>query len=398
MNTEPVHASVIDDKIDVRHRLQLLLEWQNSWKEQVRFLDQKIGAMDKESLRDIDLQKAAEIDSLRRRIELQQVKVPFEISPEIIKAVGYGKLRKHLVEQFVQLSKEERLLWMNNFLFIMTPDIRKLNDKIGRIRAYRSFGQQRNFLLGGLSGMGKTTYLDWFTSNYIPSVERERNYVPIIKMDAPEGSSVKELLRRMIVACGANYLERDTEGKLLQKVSFFFQRCGVEVVIIDEVEHIKSRSVRRRVLEVSNMTYHIPIICASCEPHMWVEGDSEVEGRWNDYFRLEPYTGKRLEQLLSFLNLLLPFAQNSFLRPAPKKRIASSKETNTSEQENDSAEVAFIEEVTKGKLGNIMLLIREASKDAIVQDLPYLNKDLLQKTWGNIQTRPAKVGKREKTA
>jgi hypothetical protein len=378
---DKVQVVALDNMTNVRQRLQHLFEWQEAWNAQVRYLDQQIAAI-YDAPKETELQKAAQINGLRRRLELQQVKIPLEVSPEVIMTIGYNELRHHLVKQFAQLSKEEKLLWLNNFLFIMTPDLRKLNDKIARIRGYRSFGQQRNFLLGGLTGMGKTTYLDWFTSNYTPKVERERNHVPIIKIDAPEGNSTKELLQRIILACGANFLERDREGTLFMKVSLCFQHCGVEVMIVDEVEHIKSHNVRRRLLEVSNMAFHVPIICASCEPHKWVEGDSEIEGRWNDYFRLERYTGRRLEQLLSFLNLMLPFTQNSFVSSAPQKS-ASSKEIS-------NPEIAFVQEVTKGKLGNIMLLIKEASRDAIEQGLPYLNKELLKKTWSNIQTKPAK--------
>ncbi len=372
----------LDDKINVRFRLQDLAAWQDAWKSQERYLDKLIEEIGN-SPRATDIQKAAEIASLRNRLELQQVKVPLEIAPETIRAVGYNRLRRYLAAQFVPLTREERLLWLHNFLFLMTPDLRRLNDKIARIRAYRSFGQRRNFLLGGVSGMGKTTYLNWFTSNYIPQVERERNHVPIIMIDAPEGNSPKPLFQRIIRACGTHYLERDTEEMLLMKISLFFQRCGVEVLIIDEVEHIKNHSVRRRLLEVSNMAHHVPIICASCEPHRWIAGDSEIEGRWNDYFRLERYTGTKLQQLLAFLNLLLPFPQDSFLSPAPGKKA-------TAEGESKRAAIAYVQQVTKGKLGNIMLLVREASMAAIERNLPCLDEPLLRQTWGNIQTRPAK--------
>ncbi len=57
--------------------------------------------------------------------------------------------------------------------------------------------QQPNFLLGGESGMGKTTYLDWFTSNHLPIVESDRTRVPVIKIDAPEGNSPKPLFQRI---------------------------------------------------------------------------------------------------------------------------------------------------------------------------------------------------------
>jgi hypothetical protein len=90
-----------------------------------------------------------------------------------------------LVKQFVTLRREERVLWLQNLLFVLTPDLRQLLEKIDAIRAYRSLGQQRNFLLGGHSGMGKTTFLDWLTSQKHQQVEAERTRVRIVKIDAP---------------------------------------------------------------------------------------------------------------------------------------------------------------------------------------------------------------------
>jgi hypothetical protein len=304
-----VNVADLDDKLDVRYRLQQLALWHDEWKKANEELTRRAKDMDNTL---VALQQAAQMTSMQRRLLLQQVRVPLEINLNTIKHVGYGKIRQRLIEQFSQLSKEECLLWLNNFLFIMTPDVRRLNDKIWRIRDYRAFGQQRNFLLGGDSGAGKTTYLDWFSSNYMPTIGSERTHVPVIKIDAPEGPSPKPLFQRIILSCGMNYLKKDNEEDLLMKISLYFLKCGVEVVIVDEVEHITSHRVRRRLLEVSNMTYGVPIICASCTPHLWTVGDSEVARRWNDYFRLEPYVGIRLNQLLSFINLLLPFTKDSF--------------------------------------------------------------------------------------
>lgn len=374
----------LDDQINVRQRLQQLCEWQEEWKKEDSYLAQRI-----EELGDTQLasQEGAQIGSLRRRLLLRQVRKPLEISPEQVKRITYPVLRQHLVEQFVRLSPEERLLWLNNFLFIMTPDVRLLNDKIAKIRSYRSFGQQRNFLLGGESGMGKTTYLDWFTSNYLPTVESDRTRVPVIKIDAPEGRSPKPLFQRIILACGKNYLKKDNEEDLLMKVSLYFQKCGVEVLIVDEVEHIKSYGVRRRLLEVSNMTYGIPIICASCDPHRWTLGDPEVAGRWNDYFRLELYKEIRLSQLLVYINLLLPFPKDSFV-------TSDQRDSKKSSYFIEDGLVNSIEKWTRGKLRDVMILVVEASKQAIQERRSCLDDKLLERTWKSIQSGPLEEGSR----
>jgi len=369
---------VVNDQINVRQRLQQLCEWQEEWKKEDSNLAQRIQKLDDTQLAS---QEGAQIGSLRRRLLLRQVRRPLEISPEQVIKITYPVLRQHLVEQFVRLTPEERLLWLNNFLFIMTPDVRQLNDKIAKIRSYRSFGQQRNFLLGGESGMGKTTYLDWFTSNYLPIVERDRTRVPVIKIDAPEGRSPKPLFQRIILACGKNYLKKDNEEDLLMKVSLYFQKCGVEVLIVDEVEHIKSHGVRRRLLEVSNMTYGIPIICASCDPHLWTLGDAEVAGRWNDYFRLELYKEMRLRQLLVYINLLLPFTGDSFV-------TSEQRDSKKSSYFIEDGLVKSIEKWTRGKLRDVMILVVEASKQAIQERRSCLDDKFLEKTWKSIQSWP----------
>ncbi len=372
----------LDDQINVRQRLQQLCEWQEEWKKEDSYLAQRIQELSDSQLAS---QEGAQIGSLRRRLLLRQVRRPLEISPDQVRKITYPVLRQHLVEQFAQLASEERLLWLNNFLFIMTPDVRQLNDKIAKIRSYRSFGQQRNFLLGGESGMGKTTYLDWFTSNYLPIVESDRTRVPVIKIDAPEGNSPKPLFQRIILACGKNYLKKDNEEDLLMKVSLFFQKCGVEVLIVDEVEHIKSHGVRRRLLEVSNMTYGIPIICASCDPHRWTLGDTEVAGRWNDYFRLELYKELRLNQLLVYINLLLPFTMDSFV-------TSEQRDSKKSSYFIEEGLVKSIEKWTRGKLRDVMILVVEASKQAIQERRPCLDDKLLERTWKGIQSRPLEEG------
>lgn len=379
-------ATKLDKPLDVCRRLKDLAKWKKEWKEQDAFLDTQIMAME-ENPSQVDLQKAAEISRLRRRLELQQVRVPFEIPIKTVKEIGYEALYRELVAQYTQRSKADRLLWLNNLLFLLTPELRELKDKIARVRGWRSGGQQRNFLLGGDTGTGKSTFLDWFDSHFIPEVQRERNHVPIVHIDAPEGTSPRFLLQRIIRGCGMNYLERDKEETLIMKVIYYFQRCGVELLIVDEVEHIKAHAVRRRLLEVSNLTLHVPIICASCEPHLWIEGDREIAGRWNDYFRLYPYTGVRLQQLLSLINLLLPFPQSSFILPPSGNQ-------GSSETEDNAKKIAFLEETTKGLLRDLMPLLIEASKEAIQRDLPCIDLEILERTWKKLKTKEAIIARK----
>jgi len=368
-----------DARLDVRQRLDQLAAWQATWEQEDAVLAQRVGQLNPD--RWLDLQRGVQIASLRRRLRLQLVQQPLEIAADVVRSVGYTALRQHLVEQFAGLSAAQRQLWLNNFSFIVTPDLRQLNDKIEQVRAYRSLGQQRNFLLGGPSGMGKTTYLDWLALHQRPAVEADRNHVPIVKIDAPVSNHTpKPLFQRILHECGASYTAVDHEEILLMKLVLYFQSCGVETLIVDEVEHITRSEIRRRLLEISNMTRGVPMICASCHPLRWIEGDAEVQGRWNDYFELRQYTGQRLSQLLAFLELLLPFTTDSLLASYTFKPDPNSKE-------EVPGPAQLIEHWTGGILRDIMILILDASARAIRRELPYLSPSLLQETWRDIQTQ-----------
>jgi len=362
----------LDESLDVHKRLTHLRAWQTEWYRIDQHLEEQVSRLDGNKLP--ELQQASHIANVRRRMEMTLVKTPLSIPQSVLVSMGVHSIRDLFAQQFANLTKEERLLWLNSFIFLMTTDLRQLDDKIAKVRAFRSLGQARNFLLGGESGMGKTTYLDWLIFNHFPVVEQERNRVPIVGIQAPvSNQTARPLLWRLLLECGQTYVKSDNEEILLMKLVLYFQKCGVELIAIDEVQHIKRPELKRRVLEVSNMTRGIPIICASCHPIEWTEGDAEVKGRWNDFFELKQYTGTRLQDLLATIELFLPFSQNSPL--------------TTWQIEGKPGPAALIEQWTGGILRDIMILIRDACRRAIEGNHDFLQQEILEATWKDIQTK-----------
>ena len=206
----------------------------------------------------------------------------------------------------------DRLRWLDNFLFIMTPDLLRLHKKI---LEHCALDQQCHFLLSAPSGMGKTNYLNWLVAINLPSVEEQKRLAPVVvKINAPLGNgSLKTLLQRMLLACGATYLKDDKEEDLLLKLDFFRQQSNVRLIIVDDVEHISYSKMRNYLLHISSVVHGIPIVCASNNPAAWAGGYKEIVGRWTDYVTLPTYTGERLRDLLVFIDTLLPFTKESGL-------------------------------------------------------------------------------------
>ena len=362
----------LDESLDVRLRLGRLADWQSEWQRIDRQLAEQVSQLDGTKLP--ELQQASHIANVRRRMEMTLVKTPLSIPESVLRDWGVRRIRELLAGQFARLSKQERVLWLNSFIFLLTSDLQQLSEKIANVRGYRSLGQTRNFLLGGESGMGKTTYLDWLLFNEQPVVEPERNRVPIVGIQAPvSNQTARPLLWRLLLECGQTYVKSDNEEILLMKLVLYFQKCGVELLVIDEVQHIQRPELKRRVLEVSNMTRGIPIICAATHPIEWTQGDAEVKGRWNDFFQLQQYTGSRLSDLLATIELFLPFSQDSHLAA---RSIDGSPGPAT-----------LIEQWTGGILRDIMILIRDACRRALEGNYASVSPEILEASWKAIQTK-----------
>jgi hypothetical protein len=365
-------APPLDESLDVRLRLTQLAQWQREWQRIDRHLEDQMSQLDGNKLP--QLQQANHIANVRRRMAMTLVKTPLSIPESVLLRLGVRRIRELMASQFASLTKEERLLWLNSFVFLMTSDLQQLDEKIANVRSFRSLGQTRNFLLGGESGMGKTTYLDWLIFHQLPEVEPERNRVPIVGIQAPvSNQTARPLLWRLLLECGQTYVKSDNEEILLMKLVLYFQKCGVELVVIDEVQHIKRPELKRRVLEVSNMTRGIPIICAATHPIEWTQGDAEVKGRWNDVFQLHQYTGTRLSDLLATIELFLPFSQDSHLA--------------SWELEGKPGKASLIEQWTGGILRDIMILIRDACRRALEANEASVSQEILLASWKAIQTK-----------
>ena len=118
----------VNEHLDIRRRLEQL----DIWRREVEREDTQLV----ECIRQFDLAHPADrhlgIQLARRRRLLRKrfVREPLEISFAAVEQVSYRELRRHFVEQFAQLSKDERHLWLNNFQFIVIPEVRLLINKL----------------------------------------------------------------------------------------------------------------------------------------------------------------------------------------------------------------------------------------------------------------------------
>lgn len=365
---------LLNETFDVQQQLSDLRRNREEWEREDKRLEEMLQAVDETN--PMDIQRGDQIETHRNVIRMMLTAEPIEIDTEVIDRVGYEVLFLHLAQQYAALSKVNKKLWLQNLLFILTPELKKLYDKLNRVIDYVSYGQRRNVLLGGPSGMGKTLCVSWLAFCRRPVVEAERNRIEVVMIIAPANRNArKPMLRQIIAALGRVYYKSDNEDVLLATVKVLCGKCGVKLLVVDEVENLSTRDMKLQLKDISNHLPRIPIIAASCKPYNFVFGEPELQGRFPDYVELAPYTGERLGELLSFIELLLPFTKPSWLAI----------------QEFDNGikgPAAYIEEVTGGILREIMMLIVDASLSAIDQNMPNLTMGILEQAAQRMRDTP----------
>src|SRR5437588_1842456 len=175
-------SAVVDENFDVRQRLARMRGWQNEYFSEDEQLQVRLRQLD--GNKPLDVQHAHQIGQLRKILILKQVRELLEVVLGSDQPRSRQRpVRQNLVRQFASLSKMDRLRWLDNFLFIMTPDLLRLHKKI---LEHCALDQGCHFLLSAPSGMGKTTYLNWLLALNLPGIEEQRRLAPVVvKIDAP---------------------------------------------------------------------------------------------------------------------------------------------------------------------------------------------------------------------
>jgi len=157
------HIRSLDLTLDVVQRLADLRRWLAEWSDADAQLRYQVASLDPR--RRAAVLRGSQIASLRRQLASQVTRRPIARDPEVVRDIGVANLRLHLGRQYAQLDRGDRQRWLTNLTFLLTPSLQALIEKLEAIRRYRRLGQQRCLLLGGVSGAGKSSVLNWYAVN-----------------------------------------------------------------------------------------------------------------------------------------------------------------------------------------------------------------------------------------
>jgi len=194
-------------------------------------------------------------------------------------------------------------------LYVEHPNfIATLDDVLRRVRrCKRRKGSQRSILVAGHSGVGKSTLIAKVEAEF-PRVEDGRRLtlrdgsvavcddIPVVCIECPNNPLESTLVVRLLEAIGdPRPKKRNTEeGKTALKG--FLKVCGTLAVVVDEAHRPTDR--QGTVLQGGIATFFQELHDEGCavilvglgRAEALMEGDTQVERRWDDPFRLDGYT------------------------------------------------------------------------------------------------------------
>jgi hypothetical protein len=226
--------------------------------------------------------------------------------------------------------------------------------------------EPRCMTITGGTGVGKTVAIQLFMQQNPRRDVNNITLVPVLNASIPKPATIIGVVTSMLRSLGAPGPERGTYSTKLAKLYALLETCQVQLIILDEFQHLFEHGTARRLDDVSDWIKtlinhtNIPVVlCGMPSAEDVLACNPQLRRRFRVRRELRPFSWKR--DRLAFLDMLtkvesvLPFRHASDLagaKLAPRLWLAST-----------------------GNMANLMYLIEEVGCDAILRGAPLIGMD-----------------------
>ncbi|MBA5640361.1 TniB family NTP-binding protein [Duganella sp. LX20W] len=176
------------------------------------------------------------------------------------------------VRNWLELTDEERIFEMKRDLWIGYPQAIKILGQMEDLLKHPRISRMPNLLIVGKTNSGKSQILERFKSLHPASdnLGGEAISVPVLYVEAPTMPDEKRFYIEILDELFAKYSFSDSAAKLFVNVREKFERVGVRMLLIDELNNLVTGSMAKQrhfltVLKYLSNQLQIPLVCAGTE-------------------------------------------------------------------------------------------------------------------------------------
>lgn len=139
------------------------------------------------------------------------------------------------------LTLNKALSRFNNEHLSFPPFARARQEIDGLLQLYRETGLAENLLILGESGTGKTTLCRAVIQQYPLQVQQDRDWQPVLYISIPPAATIAGVTEAMLSTLGDPAPSKGTISAKTARVFKLAKGCGVELILLDEAQHIQDR-------------------------------------------------------------------------------------------------------------------------------------------------------------
>lgn len=175
----------------------------------------------------------------------------------------------------------------------------------------RIHGVGGGLLLTGPSGAGKSTIVRAYQAAYPRAHEPERTHIPVLLVTVPSSPTSRSLAGAILEALGRRNAHRGTAPEKTTWLHELFHRCGVEMLLLDEFQHLFYSPTLSAFRDATDWLKNFledtkvgMVACGLPAAEMVVNSNEQLARRFSERIRISPFSFDDTEDFQEFRGIL----------------------------------------------------------------------------------------------